>query len=763
MMTFASILNSFSLSSPSFLKSYSFKSFDAISFSLLFSSSSSSSNESLELELLSDESYFIFDLIFLIDLLFLVFPRLGSSDSESYPPRSSSSSSALFFLRFVSSSSSSTFFLLLVSSSSSSLMLLLLLLFTYSMGDVVLLPALPANFGGNKSLSSLASPIFGKVEHFGRSYERYLAIINNAETFKEEEPESQAQGDDDDENEERYKHHKKKTIADLVEANYYELLGLGETRWQATQDDIKKAYRKAALEHHPDKRKQASEAEVQAEDEMFKKIQTAYETLSDPKKRRAYDSQDSFDDTIPHEEDIKSDAEFFKVFASVFHRNSKWSVTAKVPTLGDESTPWEKVSQFYEFWYSFKSWRDFSYLDEYDPEEAESREEKRWMERRNAKQRDKRKNEEQARIVSLVDLAYKMDPRVKKAKELEKQAKEEKKRQRMERARQKKEEEERAIREAKQKEEEELQKIKAEEEERKKEKNRIDKLKKKKRQQIRQTAREHGISEDHAELLCEKLDIPGLEAFGNKITSSPQTKEALQKLFEDHVNEIRNVEKSKFEQKSQPQQSSKTPVEEERVVWTPEEIDLLTKAVIKFPGATRNRWEKIQEFIGTDKTIKQIIARVKSAQTGSGSGGSTTTLENQYDRWMRSKKDAGPVSSEPSQNWEKNAETPTATTPSSTTASSPSTPASSTANSSSPATTQASATTSTATTTTTTAEAEWSPDEQRALEIALKKFPASLGPERWAKIAEEVPGRSKKDCVARYKYIVNIIKQQKSK
>jgi hypothetical protein len=64
-----------------------------------------------------------------------------------------------------------------------------------------------------------------------------------------------------------------------------------------------------------------------------------------------------------------------------------------------------------------KSWRDFSYLDEYDPEDAESREEKRWMERRNAKERQKREREEQTRLRNLVDLSYKLDPRIKRVKE----------------------------------------------------------------------------------------------------------------------------------------------------------------------------------------------------------------------------------------------------------------------------------------------------------------------------------------------------------
>ena len=61
------------------------------------------------------------------------------------------------------------------------------------------------------------------------------------------------------------------------------------------------AYRKSALEHHPDKAGAATADEdtKSAIEEKFKSIQEAYETLSDPAKRREFDSTDDFDDTLP--------------------------------------------------------------------------------------------------------------------------------------------------------------------------------------------------------------------------------------------------------------------------------------------------------------------------------------------------------------------------------------------------------------------------------------------------------------------------------
>jgi DnaJ-class molecular chaperone len=62
--------------------------------------------------------------------------------------------------------------------------------------------------------------------------------------------------------------------------NYYEVLGVPKT---ATQPEIKSAYRKLALEWHPDKNKSKEAVD------KFKEINKAYEVLSDPKKRETYD------------------------------------------------------------------------------------------------------------------------------------------------------------------------------------------------------------------------------------------------------------------------------------------------------------------------------------------------------------------------------------------------------------------------------------------------------------------------------------------
>ncbi|MFF2484394.1 J domain-containing protein [Paenibacillus sp. NPDC058071] len=66
-------------------------------------------------------------------------------------------------------------------------------------------------------------------------------------------------------------------------ATYYDILDISR---QATPDQVKQAYRKLAKRYHPDVNGGSREAEKQ-----FKEVQEAYETLSDPGKRSAYDER----------------------------------------------------------------------------------------------------------------------------------------------------------------------------------------------------------------------------------------------------------------------------------------------------------------------------------------------------------------------------------------------------------------------------------------------------------------------------------------
>jgi molecular chaperone DnaJ len=68
----------------------------------------------------------------------------------------------------------------------------------------------------------------------------------------------------------------------MAKEDFYKLLGLDRN---ASDAEIKKSYRRLAMKYHPDRNKE-NPAEAEAK---FKQIKEAYEVLSDPKKRSAYD------------------------------------------------------------------------------------------------------------------------------------------------------------------------------------------------------------------------------------------------------------------------------------------------------------------------------------------------------------------------------------------------------------------------------------------------------------------------------------------
>jgi molecular chaperone DnaJ len=67
----------------------------------------------------------------------------------------------------------------------------------------------------------------------------------------------------------------------MAKEDYYQLLGVSRN---ASDDEIKKSFRRLAMKYHPDRNRDNPEAE-----EQFKKVKEAHDVLSDPKKRSAYD------------------------------------------------------------------------------------------------------------------------------------------------------------------------------------------------------------------------------------------------------------------------------------------------------------------------------------------------------------------------------------------------------------------------------------------------------------------------------------------
>ncbi|XP_037655101.1 dnaJ homolog subfamily C member 21 isoform X1 [Choloepus didactylus] len=214
---------------------------------------------------------------------------------------------------------------------------------------------------------------------------------------------------------------------------HYEALGV---RRDASEEELKKAYRKLALKWHPDKNlDNAAEAA-----EQFKLIQAAYDVLSDPQERAWYDNHreallkggldgEYQDDSLDllhyftvtcysgYGDDEKG---FYTVYRNVFEMITKEELESvleddveEFPTFGDSQSDYDTVVHpFYAYWQSFCTQKNFAWKEEYDTRQASNRWEKRAMEKENKKIRDKARKEKNELVRQLVNFVRKRDKRV---------------------------------------------------------------------------------------------------------------------------------------------------------------------------------------------------------------------------------------------------------------------------------------------------------------------------------------------------------------
>ncbi|XP_026414348.1 dnaJ homolog subfamily C member 2-like [Papaver somniferum] len=435
---------------------------------------------------------------------------------------------------------------------------------------------------------------------------------------------------------------KKKSGSGKDQHDHYALLGLGHLRFLATEEQIRKSYRETALKHHPDKQaslllaeetEAAKEAKKDDIENHFKAIQEAYEILMDPVRRRLYDSTDEFDDEVPTD---CSPQDFFKVFGPAFMRNGRWSVIQPVPSLGEDNSPLKEVDTFYDFWYSFKSWREFPHADEFDLEQAETRDHKRWMERQNSKLREKARKEEHARVRSLIDNAYKKDPRIARRKEEEKAEKQRRKEAKYLAKKLQEEEAAKAAEEERLRKEEEDKQAAKDALNQKKIKEKEKKLLRKERARLRTVSalvvseQSSGVTEDDVESLCMSFDIDRLRRLCSDLEQKSGggdrnrvLKEALGRSNDD-CNDMKNDGKknqmpngSHEVNVSGPSVQAKVEnplqsYEKKEKPWSKEEIELLRKGIQKYQKGTSRRWEVISEYIGTGRSVEEILKATKT-------------------------------------------------------------------------------------------------------------------------------------------------------
>lgn len=433
---------------------------------------------------------------------------------------------------------------------------------------------------------------------------------------------------------------------------------------------IKKAYRRLALEFHPDKQKSrekggsqsndsknkksdsstieksgspsaslasntsqplsvtpwADEFKKYTQEEMFLLIQDAYEALIDPVFRRQYDSGLPFDESLPSASDVDSTdpQSFFKVFSPVFAANARWSSKKPVPDLGCLSSSAKEVNRFYQFWLHFDTTRDFATKDEYDTSEAECREERRWMERQNQKIRRKYVKEEKGRILKLTTLAQSLDPRVIQEREAEDLRRKELKEQKKRSAEAKREAQ---LAEEQQKREAEEARAQAEAlaEREKIEQRQVAKAAiKSSRQSLRQLC-EPAVSlnllcPDLLQRTCLSLSLEDLKELGQRcaVADGPQqvahafTRYAIQRGLTTQEEAGGDTAGTTTADSTESAQEYLSPDSEQSSasVWTDEDIAALLLTLEKYPAGTPRRWQSIARALNA-KPSKCVIEKAK--------------------------------------------------------------------------------------------------------------------------------------------------------
>ncbi|CAL8076566.1 unnamed protein product [Calicophoron daubneyi] len=527
--------------------------------------------------------------------------------------------------------------------------------------------------------------------------------------------------------------------------DHYAVLGLKNSRYNATAEDIRRAYRQKLLAHHPDKRRSKGEDVKDESHDYFSCITIAYEILGNPDKRHAYDSVDpvAVDDSMPSAADIKKD--FFKPLNEFFFRKARWSRRQPVPRLGTMVTDLNDVYKFYDFWEEYDTIRDYSYLDEEDKEKGEDRETRRAIERQNRAERARRRAEELRAVRQIVELAKSLDPRILSAVKAAKEAKAAKRQARLDGIKRRREAEaEQAKLEAEQlavarAASEERHRAEAEQQRREREQSRMEAKKERRRLRTVVVDRlDHFISavpdsvDTGAErvrvladmdILCQRLSNVRLQELNTSLEEADSVEKA-RSLFEAEVQSVkRELQAPVVQTLTKPTRSDSSAAPSNSRKWTLDMIQLLVKAVNLLPAGTPKRWEAIAAFINqhapeASVTGKEALKEAKAL--------------NKEDSAVRKEANVKAFDS-----FAHSVRTTEATKN---------------------------------VTITSQIEAEaprpWTATEQRALEQALRSCPANQpsdsGGDRWQRIADIVGTRTRRECMLRCKELSEQVRAKKA-
>ena len=208
------------------------------------------------------------------------------------------------------------------------------------------------------------------------------------------------------------------------------------------------------------------------------------------------------------------------------------------------------------------------------------------------------------------------------------------------------------------------------------------------------------------------------DLFQFKLNSKNESLKEFLQHINKYENENKNIKKKEILEKCNSlfgmkfKEERKEEKAQKESIWTKEEMFLLQKGVKKYPAGTKKRWDKIKEIVKT-KSEEEIVQMAHYLVVNP-----NIKIEdniNLKDLLKKEKKENKEEKPKTKENDEKKS------------------------------------------------EINWTAGEQKLLEEALKKYPSSLPTnERWTNIAKHV-GKTKKQCVERYKYLANLIKKNKEK
>ncbi|KAH7401511.1 hypothetical protein BKA66DRAFT_450767 [Pyrenochaeta sp. MPI-SDFR-AT-0127] len=230
-----------------------------------------------------------------------------------------------------------------------------------------------------------------------------------------------------------------------VKTSYYDLLGVERN---ATQEELKRAYRKKALELHPDR----NYGDVERTTALFAEVRSAYEVLSDDQERAWYDAHEgdilrggsgdgateqhyqgnmrvtTADELARMMGKFRGNVDFsdspngfFGFVRDTFEQLAKEEQYAAdyddisipdYPTFGHKHDEYDDlVRNFYSAWNGFATAKSFAWLDVYRLSDAPDRRTRRLAEKENQKYRDDGRREFNEAVRTLVAFVRKRDPR----------------------------------------------------------------------------------------------------------------------------------------------------------------------------------------------------------------------------------------------------------------------------------------------------------------------------------------------------------------